>query len=93
MHFHKNILNKNKKITIHTSISEPLDNLGDGGSLLTDGDVDAVQLLLLILSVVETLLVDDGINGNGGLTSLPVIVLIVSVLTNILLSKCLQVIA
>jgi hypothetical protein len=29
-----------------------LDELGDGGSLLTDGDVDAVKLLLLVGTLV-----------------------------------------
>lgn len=55
-----------------TSISQPLQDLGDGGPLLSDGDVDAVQLLLLILALVETLLVDDGVDGQGSLASLTV---------------------
>jgi hypothetical protein len=29
-----------------------LDELGDGGPLLTDGDVDAVELLLLVVSLI-----------------------------------------
>jgi len=33
---------------------------------LSDSDVDAEKFLLLISTVVETLLVDDGIDGNGG---------------------------
>ena len=49
-------------------VRQTLDNLSDGGSLLTDGNVDAVQFLLLISAIVETFLVYDGINGNGGLT-------------------------
>merc|ERR1712079_650574 len=53
-------------------VSEPLYNLGDSGPLLADGDVDTVQLLLGVISLVEALLVDDGINGDGGLASLPV---------------------
>ena len=53
-------------------ISEPFYNLGDGGSLLTDGHVDAVQLLLLVSGVVETLLVDDGINGDSSFASLTI---------------------
>merc|ERR1712018_621188 len=53
-------------------VSEPLHNLGDSGPLLANGDVDAVQLLLGVISLVEALLVDDGVNGNGGLASLPV---------------------
>jgi len=31
-----------------------LDKLGDGGSLLTNGDVDAVKLLLLVGSLIPT---------------------------------------
>ena len=49
-----------------------LDELGNGGSLLTDGDVDAVQLLGLVVGVVPSLLVEDGIQSNGGLTGLTV---------------------
>ena len=48
------------------------DQLGDGGSLLTDGDVDAVQLGLLVSEVVETLLVDNGVDGDRGFASLSV---------------------
>lgn len=55
-----------------TSVSQPLHDLSDGGPLLSDGDVDAVQLLLLILSLVETLLVDDGVDGQGSLAGLTV---------------------
>ncbi len=47
-------------------ISQPLHQLSHSGPLLSDGDVDAVQLLLLISSFVETLLVDDCVDGNGG---------------------------
>ena len=51
-----------------TSVSEPLDNLGHGGSFLTNSDVDTVKFLLFVLGIVETFLIDDGINGNGGFT-------------------------
>merc|ERR1719167_98621 len=53
-------------------VSEPLHNLGDGGPLLANSNVDTVQLLLGIVSLVEALLVDDGVDGNGGLASLSV---------------------
>ena len=53
-------------------VSEPLHNLSDSGPLLADGDVDTVQLLLGVIGLVEALLVDDGVNGDGGLASLPV---------------------
>ena len=48
-----------------TGIGQTLDNLGNSGTLLTNGNIDAVQFLGFILTVVETLLVDDGINGQG----------------------------
>lgn len=55
-------------------ISKDLHNVRDGGSLLADGDVDAVKLLgILSVGVVEGgLLVDDGIDGDGSLSSLSV---------------------
>ena len=55
-------------------ISKDLHNVRDGGSLLTDGDVDAVKLLgIFSVGVVEGgLLVDDGIDGDGSLSSLSV---------------------
>ena len=47
-------------------------NVGDSGSLLTNSDVDAVELLKFIASIVVTLLVKNGIDGNSGLTSLTI---------------------
>ena len=49
-----------------------LDELGDGGPLLSDGDVDTVQLLRLVGRVVEPLLVEDGVEGDGGLSGLTI---------------------
>merc|ERR1712087_943158 len=54
------------------SIMEPLDNLGHGGSLLSHSDVDAVQHLLLVSGLVESLLVDDGVDGDSSLASLTI---------------------
>jgi hypothetical protein len=51
---------------------EGLDKLGNGGSLLTDGDVDAVKLLLLVGTLVPPLLVEHSVEGNGGLSGLTV---------------------
>lgn len=51
---------------------EGLDELSDGGTLLTDGDVDAVKLLGLIGGVVPTLLVEHGVKSDGSLTGLTV---------------------
>lgn len=55
-------------------IFKDLHNVGDGRSLLADSDVDAVKLLgVLSVGVVEGgLLVDDGIDGDGSLSSLSV---------------------
>jgi hypothetical protein len=55
-------------------IFKDLHNVGDGGSLLADSDVDAVKLLgVLGVGVVEGgLLVDDGIDCDGSLSSLSV---------------------
>ena len=55
-------------------IFKDLHNVPDSGSLLTDSDVDAVKLLgVLSIGVIEGgLLVDDGINGDGSLSSLSV---------------------
>jgi len=55
-----------------TGVGQSLDKLGDSGSFLANSHVDTIQLLLLIGAVVESLLVDDGINGNGSLTSLTI---------------------
>jgi hypothetical protein len=49
-----------------------LDELSDGGTLLTDGNVDTVQLLGLIATVVPTLLVEHGVESDGSLTGLTV---------------------
>jgi hypothetical protein len=49
-----------------------LHELGDGGALLTDGDVDAVELLALVAAGVDALLVDDGVQDHGGLAGLAV---------------------
>jgi hypothetical protein len=49
-----------------------LDELGNGGTLLSNGNVDAVKLLGLIGSVVPSLLVEHGIEGNSGLSGLTI---------------------
>lgn len=55
-------------------ILQGLHNVRDGRSLLTDGNVNAVESLGVIRGgIVEgSLLVDDGINGNSGLSSLSI---------------------
>lgn len=49
-----------------------LDELSNGGSLLANSDVDTVQLLLLVASVVPSLLVKDGVKSDGSLTGLTI---------------------
>jgi hypothetical protein len=51
---------------------EGLDELSDGRSLLADGDVDTVKLLLLVVAIVPSLLVKDGVKTNGSLTGLTI---------------------
>ena len=50
-------------------VGQSLDDLRDGRSLLTDSDVDAVQLRFLVLAFVESLLIDDGVNGDRRLAA------------------------
>ena len=54
------------------SLGQPLDNLGDSGPLLADGDVNAIQLLLFVSGIVEPFLVDDGVDGNGSFAGLTI---------------------
>lgn len=49
-----------------------LDELSDGGALLADGDVDAVELLGLVVAGVPALLVQDGVESDGGLAGLTI---------------------
>jgi hypothetical protein len=49
-----------------------LDELGDGRTLLANGDVDAVKLLGLVVGVVPPLLVKHGVKSDGSLTGLTV---------------------
>ena len=51
---------------------EGLHELSDGGTLLTNSDVDTVKLLLLIFAIIPPLLVEDGVNSNSGLSGLMV---------------------
>ena len=55
-------------------IAEDLHDVSDCGSLLADSDVDAEESLGVVrVGVVEGgLLVDDGIDGDGSLSSLSV---------------------
>lgn len=55
-------------------VLEGLHDVGDGRSLLTDSNVDAVESLGVIRAgiVESSFLVDDGIDGDGSLSSLSV---------------------
>lgn len=47
-------------------------DVSNSGSLLSNGDVDAVKLFVSVSSFEIFLLVKNGINGNGGFTSLSI---------------------
>ena len=53
-------------------VGQSLDNLRHRRPFLPDRDVDAVELCLLVLTVVETLLIDDGVDGHRRLATNPV---------------------
>ena len=54
------------------SIFQGLHDLSDRGALLADRDIDTVQLLALIITLIDRLLVDEGVNRHGGLAGLAV---------------------
>lgn len=49
-----------------------LDELSNGRPLLADSDVDAVELLGLVVGVVPSLLVQDSIQGDSSLSGLTI---------------------
>lgn len=51
---------------------EGLDELSNSGSLLTNSNVDTIQLLLLITTIVPSLLVKDGVETDGSLACLTI---------------------
>lgn len=53
-------------------VTECLHNVGDGRSLLSNSDIDAVELLLDLTGFEGSLLVKDGVDSDGGLTSLSI---------------------
>ena len=53
-------------------IGQGLDDLRHGRALLADGDIDAIELGLLVGAGVDRLLVDDGVDRHGGLAGLAV---------------------
>jgi len=53
-------------------LSEGLHDVSNSGSLLSNSDVNAVKLLVLVTGVESSFLVKDGINGDSGLTGLSI---------------------
>merc|ERR1712121_109321 len=68
---HSNTRGRSKELQ-GISIGKPLDNLGNSGSLLSNSNVDAVHFLLGVSSIIESLLVDNSIDGNSSFSSLSV---------------------
>ena len=54
------------------SVLEKAHDVGHGGALLADGNVDAVERLGVVTGLEDSLLVDDCVDGNSGLASLSV---------------------
>src|SRR5262245_65745073 len=53
-------------------ILQNLDELRYGRALLADGDVDAIEALLVVAERVDRFLVEDGVQDDGGLAGLAV---------------------
>ena len=51
---------------------QSLYKLSDSRTLLSDSNIDAVELLVFFLTVIPSLLVEDGVDGDGGLAGLTV---------------------
>jgi len=54
------------------AVSEEAHDVRNGGALLTNRNIDAVERLGVITLLVDILLVEDGVDGDGGLASLSV---------------------
>ena len=54
------------------SVVEETHDVGDSGSLLSNGDVDAVERLGVVTGLEDGLLVDDGVDSDGGFTGLSI---------------------
>lgn len=53
-------------------VFEGLNHIGNSGFFLSDSNVDAVKFFLIVTQFEGSLLVDDGIDGNSGFSSLSV---------------------
>ena len=54
------------------SVFEEAANVGYSGSLLANGDIDTVEGLGVVASLEDSLLIDDGVDCDGGFTGLSV---------------------
>ena len=54
------------------SVVEKAHNVGNSGSLLSNGDVDAVKRLGVVTSLEDGLLVNNSVDGDSGLTGLSI---------------------
>ena len=54
------------------AVAEETHDVGNGGALLTNSNVDAVKRLGVVTLLVDILLVEDSVDGDGGLASLSV---------------------
>lgn len=52
--------------------AESFNDTGDVGHFLTDGDIDAVDLVFFIAVLIQLGLVDDGVDADGGFSGLSV---------------------
>jgi hypothetical protein len=59
-------------VTECTSVIKGLHDVGNSGSLLSNSDIDAVELVVNFVVVERRFLVEDGINSDGGLSSLSI---------------------
>jgi hypothetical protein len=60
------------RVLERAGVVQRLDHLGDRRCLLADGHVDALHLALGVATRPVVALVDDGVDGDGGLPRLPV---------------------
>ena len=54
------------------TLVEETHDVGNGGTLLADSDVDTVEGLGVVTGLEDGLLVEDGVDGNGGLAGLSI---------------------
>ena len=60
------------RVLHRAGVFEGLHHLRDRGALLTDGDINAIELFALIVALIDRLLIDEGVDRNRGLAGLAV---------------------